>query len=182
LAAAGRRAAFRTRAAGGAVTRDTPPEGIDELWTQVASAHTYGVVRDAMWWRWRYELRPDRPYFFAEARRGGRLVGAAAALCREDLGGTFVCILELLAVDRGAARDLVGALGRAAGPLGAVGIATTALPQTPLYTAARSAGLRVLPRRLEPQPLYVGVIDNLETLPGIASQRWCFAWGDLDHL
>lgn len=162
---------------------DQPPLGLDDLWADLAPAHGNGVARCDAWWRWRYCRRPGNPYVLVESRRDGRLVGAAAALAREDLGGTFLCILELLAADARAARDLVGRLaGTAAGPLGAVGLATTALPGTPIYTYARQAGLRPLPRRFQPQPIHVGLVDNAGQLPGLAQERWSLAWGDLDHI
>lgn len=162
---------------------EQPPLGLDDLWADLAAAHGNGVARSDAWWRWRYHRRPDNPYLLVESRRHGRLVGAAAALARDDLGGTFLCILELLAADARAARDLVGFLARtAAGPLGAVGLATTALPGTPLYRRARQAGLRLLPRRFQPQPLHVGLVDNEARLPGLAGERWSLAWGDLDHI
>ena len=176
------RLAFRLprRPDGGIV--DAPPEGLDALWISVASRWPFGVARGAEWWRWRYSLRPDRPYVFAEARRAGRLVGAAAAMVRDDLGGRFLCLLELLAEDARAARDVVGALVAQADILGTVAVAATTLPGTWHDRMARAAGLRPLPRRLEPQPMHVGLADNAGTMPAGALRGWSLCWGDLDHL
>ena len=184
VAGAGRRAVFfRLPAGGSAGMVEEPPDGLDELWASVSAMSPWGVARHAGWWRWRYWSRPDRPYLFAESRRAGRLTGAACALVREDLGGRFLCLLELLAPDRAVARDLVGTLLRSAtGLLGIVGVAATALPGSHHYRMARAAGLRPLPRRLEPRPMHVGVVDNAGTLPGLARRPWSLAWGDLDHI
>ncbi|HVA44583.1 MAG TPA: GNAT family N-acetyltransferase [Acidimicrobiales bacterium] len=178
------RAPFRLGRGGGADMVADPPADLDDLWTRLASGYGNGVRRDRAWWDWRYVRRPgDGGYLFLEARRNGRLVGAAAARCRTDLGGPMLCLLELTAEDDRAARDLVGRLAStAAGPLGAVGIATTALAGTPIYRAARAAGLWPLPRRFEPAPMHVGVVDNLSRLPELTRQRWSLAWGDLDHI
>ena len=182
-AAGGIRKVFRLGTGREAGVVAEPPPGLDELWGQVAVHHGNGVARSAAWWQWRYLRRPGSPYVFVESRRRGRLVGAAAALARDDLGGPILCILELLAEDRAAARDVVGRLAAtAAPPLGSAGLAATALPGTPLHRSARQAGLRALPRRYEPQPMHVGLVDNLGTLPGVAKQRWSLAWGDLDHI
>ncbi len=181
VAAAARQAAFRLPAGGAAGMVQSPPDGLDELWAETAVTH--GVARHAAWWKWRYSDRPERPYLFVEARRHGRLAGAAAALVRDDLGGRFLCLLELMATDRSAARDVVGCLLRSAhGLLNVDGIAATALSGTAHYRLARAVGLRPLPRRLEPRPMHVGVVDNAGTLPGIAQAPWSLAWGDLDHI
>lgn len=183
LLAAGITRAFSVPRSEEADLVDQVPAGLDDLWSDLARAHGNGVARGEAWWRWRYAGRPDNSYVLVEARRHGRLVGAAAALSRPDLGGTFLCLLELLAADAEAARALVGRLaGTAAGPLGAVGLATTALAATPIYVSARRAGLRTLPRRFQPQPIHVGLVDNAGRLPGLEKERWSLAWGDLDHI
>ena len=159
-----------------------PPPDLDGLWSRLGGGYGAGVARDSRWWQWRYGARPGAgSYLFFETRRAGRLTGAAVGLCRDDLGGRFLCLLELLAEDAEAAKGLLGTAGTAAGPLGAVGVATVALPGTPLYRRARQGGLWPLPRRLEPQPLHVGVVDNLATAGG-PPRPWSLAWGDLDHL
>lgn len=177
------RVAFRLGSGAGAGMVADPPAGLDELWASVAPRFGNGVARGAAWWEWRYARRPGGRYVMAEARRSGRLVGAAAAVCRDDLGGRFLCLLELVAEDRRAARALVGRMASAAaGPLGAAGLACTALAGTPVYRAARAGGLLPLPARLEPQPMHVGLVDNRASLPGLARRRWTLSWGDLDHL
>lgn len=168
----------------GAQVVTTPPADLDELWAAVAAAHGNGVRRDSAWWNWRYRDRPQDPgYILVETRRDGRLVGAAALLLRQDLGGPMLCLLELMALDVAAARALVGHAAASVAPaLGAVGLATTALPGTPLERWARRSGLRRLPTRLEPQPMHVGLVDNLGTNPEVTRHRWSLAWGDLDHI
>jgi hypothetical protein len=181
--AGGVRTAFHLGSGRDAAVVAEPPAGLDDLWGQVAHLHGNGVARTAAWWRWRYLSRPESPYVYVESRRRGRLVGAAVAMARHDLGGPMLCVLELVAEDRASARDVVGRLATtAAPPLGAVGLAATALPGTALYRSARHAGLRVLPRRHEPHPMHVGVVDNLGARPGLAKERWSLAWGDLDHI
>ncbi|HEX5265308.1 MAG TPA: GNAT family N-acetyltransferase, partial [Acidimicrobiales bacterium] len=78
------RAVFRRPRAVEAQVVGAPPAGLDELWGAVAGRWQFGVARSADWWRWRYSQRPERPYLFAELRRAGRLVAAAAAMVRED--------------------------------------------------------------------------------------------------
>lgn len=182
VAAALSRLAFRLPRHVRGETVDGPPAGLDELWSAVAPRWSFGVARDAAWWRWRYAERPERPYVFAEARRNGDLVGAAAATVRDDLGGRFLCILELVARDRAAARDVVSALVGRAAVLGTVAVGATVLPGTWHHRMARAAGLRALPRRFEPQPMHVGLADNAGTMPQGALGGWSLCWGDLDHL
>ncbi|HET6794410.1 MAG TPA: GNAT family N-acetyltransferase [Acidimicrobiales bacterium] len=179
---AARRTAFRLPADEAGCAAEAPPEGLDGLWATVAPSYPYSVARHGAWWSWRYGQRPERPYLFAESRASGRLEAAAAAMVREDLGGRFLCLLELMAVDRRAARRAVAALVRSAGVLGVVGVAATALSGSPHYRLATAAGLRPLPRRFEPQPMHVGVVDNAGTRPGLTGARWSMSWGDLDHL
>jgi GNAT superfamily N-acetyltransferase len=178
------RGLFRLGDGGEATVVTDLPADLDELWAAVAEDQGNGIERSRAWWEWRYAGRPgDAGYVLVESRRSGRLVGAAVARGRSDLGGPMLCLLEMLALDGDAARDLVGRLASSVAPLtAAVGIAATAMSGTPLFHLARRAGLRALPPRFEPQPMHVGLVDNLGALPGIAGQRWSLAWGDLDHI
>lgn len=165
-----------------AVELAAPPADLDALWARVAPAAGTGIVRDATWWRWRYGERPGGGYRFVAARRAGVLTGAAALAVHERYGGRFGLVCELLAVDRRAARDLVGRLAGVARARGAVGLAAVALPGSREAHLASRAGLRRLPRRLEPRPLRVMVLAPGADSAALAARRWTMAWGDLDHL
>lgn len=184
VAAAVRRTGFRRRpTAPGLVASPAPGgvEGIDELWAAVAPTVENGIVRDAAWWRWRYEAHPDRPYAFLEVRRGARLVAAVAARIRDDLGGRMLCLLELLAVDADAARAAVHAVAEGAlGP--ADGLALTAVGGSRLDHLAGRCGLRRLPARFEPMPIRFGVVPHPRLVPDPAALAWSTSWGDLDHI
>lgn len=156
------------------------PDGLDDLWAQVAPTVSHGVVRDAAWWRWRYAAHPDAPYRFFEVRESGRLVGAAATLSREAFGGTFLTVLELLTTTPTAARALARALVAAAGD--EAGAALVAVPGSDLDRLAVRAGFRRLPQRLEPKPLMFGVVPADGSVADPAGVPWSVAWGDLDHL
>lgn len=175
-------AAFHVSAGDDHAVVEAPLPELDDLWA-VAGAHvSNGVVRDATWWRWRYVDRPERPYAFVEARRSGRLTGAAAVTVAERFGGRFGLVLEYLAVDARAARGLTAGLGAAASAQGAVGLALAAIPGSGLGRLATGAGFRRLPRRLEPRPLRFMVVDPHGDTAGLAARTWSMAWGDLDHL
>jgi hypothetical protein len=176
-----RRAAFRGSRSRGAVRVDAAPDGLDGLWAAVAPASPNGIRRDGAWWRWRYDGHPDSPYARYEVRdAGGRLRGAAATVVHDDFGGRFVYLLELLTLDRDAARALVAAI--VDDHSGVSGLATVGLDGSPVAVAARRGGLRPLPRRLAPKALNFGIADNTGTRPDLASAPWSVAWGDLDHL
>jgi hypothetical protein len=160
---------------------DAAPDGLDDLWAAVAPASPNGIRRDAAWWRWRYDGHPDAPYArYAVRDAGGRLRGAAAAVVHDDFGGSFVYLLELLTLDRDAARALVAAV--VDDHPGVSGLATVGLDGSPVAVAARRGGLRPLPRRLAPKPLNFGIADNTGTRADLVSAPWSVAWGDLDHL
>jgi len=160
---------------------DDPPEDVDELWRAEARHHRWGVARHGDWWRWRYAAHPDRPYRFVAARRHGRLVACTAVVTRDDLGGRFHCLLELLAVDERAARAVVGTI--AAGAIGeADGVAATAVPGSRLSHLAGSAGLLRIPPRALPRPVHFGVVPHPTIVPDPAAVSWSTAWGDLDHI
>src|SRR5207302_1847546 len=109
---------FAGRAAVGAVGVDAataPSHRGQGLFERLARAGyddggRHGVRRDEAWWRWRYAERPGPPYRYFEVRDADRLQGAAAAVVREDFGGRFVFLLELLAADRWAARSVLAAV------------------------------------------------------------------------
>lgn len=186
VAAAVRRVGFRRkRSAAGLVAAAVTgaPGDVDELWASVAPSVANGIVRDAAWWRWRYEGHPDRPYAFLEVRRGtgGRLVAAVAARIRDDLGGRMLCLLELLAVDADAARAAVNAVVEGAlGP--ADGAALTAVAGSRLDALAADCGFRRLPPRLEPMPIRFGLVPHPGLVPDPLALQWSTSWGDLDHI
>lgn len=160
-----------------------PPDGLDGLWAAWLRDGNLrnGIIRDASWWQWRYADSPMAPYRYYESRRDGRLVGAAAVVVREDFGGRFAYLLELLAADREGARAVVKAVAANVGEV--AGIATVAVDGSPLHRIAASAGMRTLPQRLEPKGLWFGFVDNTSTdLGRLTDQPWAIGWGDLDHL
>lgn len=168
-------------------TPDAVPEDLDALWAQESDHHRWGVVRDATWWRWRFGGHPDHPYEVVTARRRGRLVGAGVIGTRDDIGGTFRCLYELLAVDDDAAKSLVSAVrdgARAPGltPVEADGVAVAGNPGTRITSLARAAGLVRVPDRLLPTPLRFGVVPDAANAPRPADHVWATAWGDNDHI
>ncbi len=183
LAAAARRTAFHRRPVGGlrAVVVAQPPDDIDALWAEVAPRIHNGVARHGDWWRWRYAAHPDQPYRYLEVRAAGKLRAAAVTLPRDDFGGRFHYVLELLAADDGAARAILVAI--AGGEVGAAdGAAMTAITGSEHERAGVAAGFRRLPPRLEPKPMHFGVVPHPDLVPAPASLRWSTSWGDLDHL
>lgn len=177
-----RAAGFRTGKGPAGDEVSGPPAGLDDLWAATVrnGGIRNGIIRDAAWWRWRYADSPMSTYRYFEARRDGRLVGAAAVALRDDFGGRFGYLLELQATDRDAARQVVRAV---TGNLRDVsGIATVAVDRGPLHRLATSAGLRTLPRKLEPKGLWFGYVDNDGTTSHLREAPWAIGWGDLDHL
>jgi len=157
------------------------PDDVDALWSAVARHHPWGVARHGDWWRWRYDAHPDRPYRLIAVRRGRHLVGLSAVVTREDLGGRFHCLLELLAVDEAAARAVVATVADDA--FGAAhGVACTAVPGSRLSHLAGAAGLRRIPPRVLPRPVYFGVVPCPGVVPDPTAVPWSTAWGDLDHI
>ena len=173
---------FRTGHGAAGDEVDMPPEGLDDLWGSTVRDGQIrnGIIRDAAWWRWRYADSPMSTYRYFEARRANELVGAAAVVVREDFGGRFAYLLELEAVDREAARRVVRAVVGNVRDIS--GVATVAVGGGPLHRVATSAGLRTLPRRLEPKGLWFGFVDNDGTTGHLTDQPWAIQWGDLDHL
>jgi GNAT superfamily N-acetyltransferase len=160
---------------------EDPPDDVDDLWAAVARHHPWGVARHGDWWRWRYGQHPDRPYRILEVRRGRHLVGLSAVVTRDDLGGRFHCLLELLAVDDTAAAAIAATI--VDGAIGAAdGIACTAVPGSRLSHLAGAAGLVRIPPKVLPRPVYFGVIPHPRIVPDPTAVAWSTAWGDLDHV
>lgn len=182
LARAARGVAFRVGRGPSGDEVGSPPDGLDGLWAHTVRSGNVrnGIIRDAAWWRWRYEESPMSAYRWFEVRRGRELVGAAAVVEREDFGGRFGYLLELQAVDGDSARQLVRAVSGALRDVS--GLAMVAMPDSHLLRLATSAGLRTLPQRLEPKGLWFGFVDNDGTTARLAEDAWAIQWGDLDHL
>jgi GNAT superfamily N-acetyltransferase len=155
------------------------PGDLDDLWARVGGAVQFGVRRDAAWWRWRYDASPIA-YRLLTVRRGGILVGATAVRVLERFGGRFAYLLELLAADRAAGRALVAGV-RERFPE-AVGALTLVSEGSTLQAMAASAGLRALPRRLEPHAARFGAVDADHQHASATTGAWHIGWGDLDHV
>lgn len=179
-AALARQVVFGGGPAAGGEDVGSPPEDLDALWTDMDER--WGLRRDAAWWRWRYMERPGGGYRFAEVRRGGTLVAAAATRTREAYGGRFLYVMEFLAVDDDAARALTGTLSEMARTQDAAGLVLIATSWSRTAGLARASGFRRLPRALEPNPLRFLVAEPGGNSGALARQRWSAAWGDLDHL
>lgn len=159
----------------------TVPDDVGTLWEQLRPRLEFGIVKDETWWRWRYGEHPLRPYRFVTIREQGRLTALGAAVDRNALGGRVVYVLELLAVTRADARRAVGALVSSASD-DVDAVAMLALPGTPQARAARGAGLRPVPRRLEANPVWLAVYDIRGEQAERLSGPWAATWGDMDHL
>lgn len=173
-------AAFRTPSEADGALLETPPSDVDALWNMVRNNYSSGIERSGSWWDWRYRQHPESPYIFAEVRSRHQLAGVAVARARDRFGGRFLCLLELMSIDSHAARNLVGAMTHAAKAISAAGLVTTVMPGTWQHQVVRKSGLRPLPRRLEPQPLHVGFVNNMDD--AAVDLNWSLSWGDLDHI
>ncbi|MEA3018544.1 MAG: hypothetical protein QOI47_68 [Actinomycetota bacterium] len=182
IAGAVRNAGFRVGRGASGVEVDAPPDGLDALWASTVKGGDIrnGILRDGAWWRWRYADSPMSTYRYFEARRAGALVGAAAVVARDDFGGRFAYLLELMATDREGARQVLRAVTGCMHDIS--GVATVAVDGGPLHRLATSAGMRTLPRRLEPKGLWFGFVDNDGSTAHLATAPWAISWGDLDHL
>jgi len=177
-----RRAAFRLGRGPRADEAGGVPDGIEGLWQHTVRAGPVrnGVDRGERWWRWRYHDAPLGPYRFFAVRRADRLVGAAAVTVRDDFGGRFAYLLELMAEDGDAARSLLR--GITAEIDGISGVATIAVDKGPLHRLAKDAGMRTLPARLEPKGAWYGFVDTVGSHAHLVHSSWHIGWGDLDHL
>ncbi|MCU1352891.1 MAG: hypothetical protein JWM05_2100 [Acidimicrobiales bacterium] len=178
-----RRTAFGLRRGPVAEEVRALPDGIDGLWAHVRrdveGGVENGVERGEAWCRWRYEASPIGGYRYVALQRGATLAGLAVVLEREDFGGRFAYLLELQAIDAGAARAVLRGV---ADFEGISGIATVAVDGGPLHRLATRAGMRTLPKRLEPKG---GAWYGLVATDGerrTLDIPWHVGWGDMDHL
>lgn len=170
---------------GGEIVEELP-EGLDDLWERNRHWSPCGISRNGAWWRWRYAAHPDAPYTYAVLRRSGRLAAVAATrVVRGECGGRgfdkgLLYVMDLLADDEEAAAGVLRAA--VGGAEDAAGVVVLALPGTRLAHFASAAGLRRLPRPLEPRPMLLGVIAGTERNGDLALRPWTISWGDHDHV
>jgi hypothetical protein len=174
-----RTALFRVPAGGSAREVGAPPVDLDELWDAVASNVRYGTIKNGAWWRWRYAAKPHNNYRYFETREAGRLVGAAVTTTVERRG-RIAYVLELLTSDAVAARALVTAVAHAHSDVDAIGF--RAAHGSLSARMARAAGLRPVPKRIEPNAPDVAVFEHSDNYSGLAAAPWCVTTGDMDYL
>lgn len=162
-------------------------EDIQDLWERVEGKFPFGVSRNARWWNWRYVSRPRIQYRFFELRRSGRLAGAAVTLMQKSGNERIVLIMDLLAEDEDAGRQIVGSIARS--DPDAVAITMLTAPNSYSSRLAKAAGFRRVPKSLDPDSLRMVIIDvqgdvlgKIPVLPdNAANLPWNISWGDLDH-
>ncbi len=176
---------FRSRTDRGldAQVHDTFPDDATDLCAAAQAEVTWGVDPSPAWLRWRYADRPGDDYVYVMVRRHGQ--PAALAVCTTDTReeGTFRLVLEVLAADEAArAHALAVAVETASGCAAVALVGSPPGTPDPVAAAARRAGFRQLPRRLEPRPLHFGVVVGDQTLPDVRRLPWRLQWSFLDHL
>ena len=176
----GRRLVRSIRSAGRGTETAAPPEGLDELWSDLAERFPYSVVKDGQWWSWRYAASPSFDYRFFEVRSGGRLRGAAVTTRRTVWGGGFVLILELLARTDDDARALVKAITHASPDASALALLAT--PNSLPANLAADAGLRRVPRWFESRPNALGIWNPCADRSDFTKAPWSATWGEADFL
>jgi hypothetical protein len=178
VAAAAVRRAGPRRANGGAQYPGGLSVEIDALWMQIEDRVPFGIVKDASWWRWRYEEHPGSPYLYFGVRRDGRLAAAAVASVRPAGGTRMVTFLEFLAADAEAG----AALGRAAASAvdGAVAIAMLARLGSYQERVARRSGMRRVPRLFDRRGVQLCVRDTCGDRPELVHAPWSATLGDSD--
>lgn len=180
VAKAGRRLLAKPRRTGLNATENPDlPEDADGLWAEIMTKLPNGVRKENAWLNWRYGLHPKSPYRFFEFRSAGRLQGLAITRETEAIGARFTYLMEFLTLDREVARALVRSAIEAAA--GTAGVALLAIPGTPTADLALATGMRVLPRRLEPEPLKFVVLEFKGARPEVG-EGWTTSFGDMDHL
>lgn len=124
---------------------DEPDASLDQFWQRLAPHHAFSIRRDRGWVAWRYLASPELKYRVLVARRGGEPVGFAAYRLRHDPERTLGLIAEVttLPADDAARDTLLAALLTRFYADGVELAATLALPESPLYRAARRAGFRL---------------------------------------
>ncbi len=156
------------------------PADVGGLWSELEPKVPFGIAKDELWWRWRYESHPYKPYRYFAVRERGTLIGLAAAVGRRVDDAEFAYITDLLAISDTAASALVREIGAAFPSIAAV--SWRARRGTYSAKLARSAGLFRVPRRLEPNPLTLHVRDVCGDRPELLEHPWSVGWGDSDHL
>jgi GNAT superfamily N-acetyltransferase len=166
-----------------AVTGTVPddlPDDLHQLSPLVEPAN--GVVHGKAWWQWRYRDHPKHPYRFVTFRRGGRLAGVGVVSIRDDEIGPVLQLLDVFAEDEEAVRSVTFAATRLARDLDLGAVVAAALGGSDLHALLRKAGFVTIPRRWQPRPIHVAVVDLTGQRPSLAGRTWAFSLGDQDHL
>lgn len=180
---------FRATSTRGLVVEitSTLPDGLAPLCAHAAQQVRWGVDPSLEWLQWRFADRPGDDYTYVTARRGREVRALAVCTDEQRDEGRFRLVLELLSMDEEAgAAALSAAVEDAAGRLavalvGSPSLAGVDAGRDPVTRAARRAGFRRLPRRLEPRPLCYGVVPG-PGLPDPTHIPWRTQWSFLDHL
>lgn len=152
------------------------PEGLDQLWGRVSHSYPYGIVRDETWWAWRYGSHPRAPYSFFSCIRDGVLAGCAVA--KQHPRRRIVQLLDLLAVDASAARQLLRSIEESFPECRAIAFrASSANHATNLL---RAAGFRRVPSMFDRHSPRFVVVPHNDELRALEQAPWVLSWGDMD--
>lgn len=174
----------RTQVRGGDLQEVADPgdldDDVDALYERSRSAADNGVRRDAAWFRWRYLEHPDRPYRVVGLRRDGALHALAAVRSGRRHGPPLAYVMDLLARTGGDAARLLREVADRLDD--EVAVVALALPGARTGGLLHAAGLRRLPRVLEPSPMRFGLLDAVQSVDDHLDGHWTMSWSDHDHL
>lgn len=151
----------------------------DELWERVSETQRVAIVRNRDYLNWRYSHHPSRQYRILCAESDGELKGYIVIL-----PGRLVRIMDLLAVDEGAADFLIrSAVTYASRQKSAV--VAVRLPEKNYYLQAfRRSGFYLVPERLSPRGILGfwpnSEFEEIELLKDLGN--WFMMEGDWDWI
>jgi len=159
----------------------------DDLWEEASSAYDILVVRDKTYLNWRYVENPTDEYTILTVERESKIVGYAVLKTEEKFGLKVGFIVDLLTIPdepviasglisvavkhfREERLDMVGCL---------------MLEHTPYAESLRKNGFVIVPQKLFPQELYLGVrrhTDEYSEQFITNPENWFITWGDHDAI
>ena len=160
---------------------------VNVLWDKASTSYSILVVRDKEYLNWRYVENPTDEYTLFVVERGQKTGGYAVLKCEERFGLQVGFIVDMLTVpnepdiDNGLISEAVEYFRKEQMDM----VGCLMLEHTPYVQSLGRNGFVIVPQRLFPQELYLGVrrhTDEYSEQFITNPKNWFITWGDHDAI
>ena len=160
---------------------------INDLWEKTSTSYSILAVRDKEYLNWRYVENPTEEYALFVVERDHEVVGYTVLKCEERFGLQVGFIVDVLTIpnEPGIGNGLISEAVEYFRKEHMDMVGCLMLEHTPYAKSLRKNRFVIVPQKLFPQELYLGVRRHTEEYSEqfiTNPENWFITWGDHDAI